>query len=155
MLSVSLEFIGAKPFMKPVNMQGFTLIEAMITLTLIAITLSLALPSYRGYVIRANRTEAIETLLATAACQERIYTRTNAYDANACRGDSSNGFYAISVATSNGNQNFVATAAPQDTQTEDNCGSLTINQTGVKTAGGQSGSFASTCWRGKSSSAGS
>ncbi len=155
MLSVSLEFIGAKPFMKPGDMQGFTLIEAMITLTLIAITLSLALPSYRGYVIRVNRTEAIETLLATTACQERIYTRTNAYAANACGGNSSNSFYTISVATSNGNQNFVATAAPQNTQAEDNCGSLTIDQTGVKTADGQGGSFASTCWRGKSSSQGS
>lgn len=155
MFSASLEFIADKPLMKPGNMQGFTLIEAMITLALIAITLSLALPSYRSYVIRANRTEAIETLLATAACQERIYTRTNAYDANACGGNSSNGFYTISVATSNGNQNFVAAAAPQNTQTEDNCGSLTINQTSAKTAGGQGGGFASTCWKGKSSSQGS
>ena len=141
--------------MKPGNVQGFTIIESMIALTLIAIALSLAMPGYRNYVVRANRTEAMQTLMATAACQERIYIRANGYDANACEGNSSNGFYVITVATSNGNQNFVASAAPQGAQIEDNCGSLTIDQTGSKTAGGQGGSFASACWRGRSPAAGS
>ncbi len=136
--------------MKPGNVQGFTLIESMIAVTLVAIALSLAIPSYRSYVIRANRTEAMQTLMATAACQERIYVRNNAYDANACEGNSTNGFYVITVATSNGNQNFVASAAPQGAQIEDNCGALTIDQTGAKTAGGQGGSFASSCWKGRS-----
>lgn len=129
--------------------KGYTLIEVMIALTLVAIVLSLAVPSYRNYVVRAGRTEAMESLLAAATCQERIYTHTNAYDQDACEGNTSNNKYTITVATSNGNQSFVATATPQAAQAEDDCGSLTINQAGAKTAAGEGGSFNRTCWSGK------
>lgn len=128
---------------------GFTMIEAMITVGVLAIAASLAMPTYTAYVIRTHRTEAIETLMATAACQERLYIRNNAYDADACEGASPNGYYAISVTTSNSDQNFLATAAPQGGQTEDSCGSLTVTDIGVKEAGGEGGDFAQRCWTGR------
>jgi len=134
---------------------GFTLVEAMIVVALLAIGVSLAIPSYSGYVIRTHRTEAIETLLATAACQERLYIRNNSYDADSCEGNSPNGYYTITVATSNSDQNFLASAVPQGGQTEDSCGTLTITDIGVKQAGGEGGSFAQTCWSGRHASAGS
>ncbi|MSQ98695.1 MAG: prepilin-type N-terminal cleavage/methylation domain-containing protein [Xanthomonadales bacterium] len=133
--------------------RGFTLIEAMIAVGVLALVLSLALPGYRAYVVRSNRTEALEALLAAAACQERIYTRANAYDTSACEGSTTNSLYTITVATSNGNQNFVATAAPQGNQSEDKCGSMAIDHTGAKTAAGYGGAFAQTCWSGKTATA--
>jgi type IV pilus assembly protein PilE len=129
--------------------RGFTLIESMIALALVAITLSLAIPSYRAYVIRANRTEAMESLIAAASCQERVYIINNAYDANACATTTGNGTYTIAITTSNGNQNFLASAAPVSAQTEDNCGTLSLSHTGAKTADGKSGTFAQTCWGGR------
>ena len=129
--------------------RGFTLVETMIAVGLLALVLSLALPSYRAYVVRSNRTEALEALLAAASCQERIYTRANAYDTAACEGNTTNAIYSITIATSNNNQNFVATAAPQGRQSEDQCGSIAIDHTGVKTAAGLGGTFAQTCWSGK------
>jgi len=135
--------------------RGFTLIEAMIAVALLAITLSIAVPSYRAYVIRANRTEAVEALMAAASCQERIYIRANAYDPDACEGGTTNGSYNVTVTTSNGDQNFVASAAPQGPQTDDSCGSLSLTHTGSKTANGQTGAVAATCWTGKHSVAGS
>lgn len=39
--------------------RGFTLIELMIVLTIIAVLVSLALPAYRDYVVRAKVTEGI------------------------------------------------------------------------------------------------
>jgi len=134
---------------------GFTLVEAMIVVALLAIGLSLAIPSYTGYVVRTHRTEAIESLLAAAACQERLYIRNNSYDAESCEGDSAGGYYTITVTTSNTDQNFLASAVPQDGQTEDSCGTLTITDIGVKQAGGEGGSFARTCWSGRHASAGS
>lgn len=128
---------------------GFTLIEAMMTMGLLAIVLALAVPSYSAYMIRTQRTEALQELLTMAACQERVFARTNAYDADACAGDASSSRYAFSTATSNNNQDFVATAVPQGGQVDDECGTLSINQVGVKTAGGEGGSFAATCWKGK------
>ncbi|MDZ4731562.1 MAG: type IV pilin protein [Xanthomonadales bacterium] len=134
---------------------GFTLIEAMVVVGLLAIALSLAVPSYTGYVVRTHRTEAIETLLATAACQERLYIRNNVYDADSCEGNSQNDYYAITVTTSNANQNFAAAAAPLGGQVEDSCGTLSITDIGVKTAGDQGGAFARQCWSGRHASAGS
>jgi len=138
-----------------ISLAGFTMIEAMIVVGLLAIAASLAIPSYRAYVIRSHRTEAIETLLATAACQERLYIRNNAYNADSCEGNSPNDYYTITVTTSNLNQNFVASAVPQAAQTEDTCGTLTITDIGVKRAGGQGGSFAQSCWSGRHASASS
>jgi type IV pilus assembly protein PilE len=129
--------------------QGFTIIEAMIALGLVAILVSLAFPSYRAYVVRSNRTEAMEGLMASASCQERIYIINNAYDGNACESTTSNGMYVITVTASNGDQNFVASAAPQGTQTEDTCGTMTLDHTGAKTAAAQAGAFAQSCWSGR------
>jgi type IV pilus assembly protein PilE len=134
---------------------GFTLIEAMVVVVLLAVAASLALPSYSNYVIRTHRTEAIETLMATAACQERLYIRNNAYDADSCEGNSPNGYYAITVTTANSDQNFVAAAAPQGGQVEDSCGTLSITDIGVKQAAGEGGNFAQLCWSGRHASASS
>lgn len=128
---------------------GYTLVEIMITIAVLAILVSLAVPGYFQYVVRANRSEGIEALMTAAACQERLLIRNNAYDADACEGTTQGGHYAVTVVTSNSNQNFVATAAPQGGQSRDSCGSLALSDTGVKSAGGSTGALASKCWGGK------
>ncbi len=135
--------------------KGFTLIEAMITLVVLSIVVAIALPSYNRYVVRSNRSEGIEALLAAAACQERLFIRNNAFAEDACVGGTNNGHYEITVATSNANQNFVLTATPQNNQTKDSCGALTLNDRGVRTAGGEGGDLASQCWSGRWGSASS
>ena len=51
---------------------GVTLVELLVVLAIVGVLASLAWPSYRQYVVRAHRSEAIEALLATAAEQERF-----------------------------------------------------------------------------------
>ena len=46
-----------------------TLIELMIVVAIVAILAAVALPAYRGYVLRSNRTEATATLLRVQAAQ--------------------------------------------------------------------------------------
>ena len=53
--------------------QGFTLIELMITVAIIAILAAVAYPSYSEYVKRGNRSEGQALLNDTAALQERYY----------------------------------------------------------------------------------
>jgi type IV pilus assembly protein PilE len=60
---------------------GFTLIEIMITLLIVAVIATIAVPSYRDYVLRAHRTEARAALLALAAAQEKYYLQFNCYAA--------------------------------------------------------------------------
>ena len=112
---------------------GFTLIELMIVVAVIAILMGIALPSYRDYVVRANRSEALDILLTTAACQERIYTKLSRYDTARCDSAATtvSGLYTISMATSNANQNYTLSASPQNAQTEDSCGTLTLSDQGI------------------------
>lgn len=137
---------------KHLKTAGFTLIELMIVIATLAVLLGLAVPSYRDYVVRANRSEALDILLTTAACQERVYTKINQYDTARCDSAATtmNGYYTISMTTSNANQNFTLTATPQGGQANDSCGNMTLTDAGVR------GSSKTTdvqkiadCWRGK------
>ena len=49
---------------------GFTLIELMIVIVIVAVLAAIAMPSYRQYVLRSHRTEATRTLLNVAVAQE-------------------------------------------------------------------------------------
>ena len=53
------------------KMKGFTLIEVMITVVIVAILASIAYPSYIGYVSSAAETQVQGELVDLAAAQER------------------------------------------------------------------------------------
>lgn len=59
--------------------KGFTLIELMIVVAIVAILASIAIPSYRSYVLRAGRVEAMSALTTIAALQERHRLDHNGY----------------------------------------------------------------------------
>jgi type IV pilus assembly protein PilE len=59
---------------------GFTLIELMITIAIIAILAAVALPSYSEYVARANRAEARAVLQQAAQYMIRFYASNDRYD---------------------------------------------------------------------------
>lgn len=58
---------------------GFTLIELLVVVALFSIIMTISVGAYRGYVQRANRTDATALLLRVAAAQERFYLKTNRY----------------------------------------------------------------------------
>lgn len=58
---------------------GFTLIEVVMTLAIVAITTTLAMASYRGYLLRSHRIEAVQALLAAAAEQEKFHLAHGRY----------------------------------------------------------------------------
>lgn len=59
--------------------KGFTLIELMITILVVAILASIAIPSYREYVIRGNRTAAQAAMMEIATQQQQFFVANRAY----------------------------------------------------------------------------
>ena len=64
--------------------QGFTLIELMITVAIIAILAAIALPAYQDYTIRARVSEALIVASGMRAIVVENIHSANALDASAC-----------------------------------------------------------------------
>jgi type IV pilus assembly protein PilE len=59
--------------------QGFTLIELMIVIIVIAVLAAIAIPSYQGHVTKAKIKEAQSNLIALSLSAESSYQRTLAF----------------------------------------------------------------------------
>ena len=59
---------------------GFTLIELMITVAIVAVLASIALPSYTSYIARARRADARTQLVQAAQFMQRFYAANDRYD---------------------------------------------------------------------------
>lgn len=59
--------------------RGFSLIELMTVVAILAILSALAVSSYRRYALRANRVEATATLLRVQVAQEKRFLQFNSY----------------------------------------------------------------------------
>lgn len=59
--------------------QGFTLVELMITVVVIAILVGIAVPSYRQYVVRSKRVAAQATMMDIANREQQFLVANRAY----------------------------------------------------------------------------
>lgn len=117
---------------------GFSLIELLVSMVVIAILAAVALPSYRDYVRRGNRAAAEAHMMDLAAREGQYLIDNRAYaDTVAALGMSTpadvSGNYAVTIATASSPANFTITAAPQGDQASDSCGTLTLDSAGAKT----------------------
>ena len=93
------------------RVRGFTLIEIMITVAIVAILASIALPSYRAYIERSRVPEGLDMLSAYAARMEQTYQDTGTYGAVACTPTlPSAANFTASCEISKGGQAYIATA---------------------------------------------
>ena len=137
--------------MQGTRAKGFTLIELMIVVAIIAIIAAIAVPNYNRYAFRTRRADAHEALMRIASMQERFYTNRNRYASAAELGfagaiPTEKGHYQIAVNRANADQTYTLTASPVagGAQVGDKCGNLTINNVGNK---GKSGDETNgKCW---------
>ena len=128
------------PGLLPHRGRGFTLLEVMIVVAIIAILAAIALPSYSRYVYRTRRADGKNMLMQVAAAQERFYTNYNRYGTMSqlgyTSGTSEKGYYTVTSAngSSGDAQSYVLTATPRGVQQNDSCAELTISETGKKLA---------------------
>jgi len=125
------------------NCSGFTLLELMITLAILAIVTSIAYPAYMGYTQVANRSEGKVALNQIVMAQERFFSKNNTYTSNitALSGFTANpfitehGYYTITASpgsTGDIATSFIITATAQGGQSADSCTGLTLDSVGVK-----------------------
>lgn len=133
--------------------RGVTLIELMVVVVVLAIIASIAVPSYRNYVIRAQRSDATAALLRARTAQEKFFLQNNTYmtdaDFAALGLDvSEHGFYGIDrVDGANPVLQYVLTATPTagGPQAGDTtCASFTMNELGERDS---DPSAPNVCWK--------
>jgi type IV pilus assembly protein PilE len=92
--------------------RGFTLVELMVVVAIVGILASIALPSYRQYIVRGSRVAAQAELLQLANVQEKIFLNSNSYAFGstgvtaAYTGTNSGGLGRTSGQTNDGRYNF-------------------------------------------------
>ena len=131
---------------------GFTLIELMVTVAIVAILATIASAAYTSQVQKSRRTDARSALLDLAGREEKLFSTTNAYSATATDlGYAAfpvavgSGYYNLSAAVGNPPVTYVITATAIGTQANDTqCATLSVDQLGVQSSTGTG--TAATCW---------
>lgn len=131
---------------------GFTLIELMIVVAIVAILTAIALPSYNEYVRQGHRADARAGLLQAQQWLERAATANGTYPTSlpaalTWEGDTSKR-YTIAFANGNTNAAYTLVATRKEgAQANDRCGDLTLTHNGVRDANNLgSGVTAAECW---------
>lgn len=136
------------------SQRGFTLIEVMIVVAVVAILVAVALPSYQDSLIKGRRSDGISALLDVANRQEQHMLDRSTYVADmtllgfpADPAVSEEGFYTVDAAACGVGTIatcYVLTATPTGGQANDTrCANLVLDSNGRRTA---TGTQADDCW---------
>jgi type IV pilus assembly protein PilE len=122
---------------------GFTLVELVVAMVIMAIISSVALASYRSFSLESRRATATTALSDAASRQEQFYLNNKRYTTSL--GDDGlnvpalvdGGYYQIGIVAATAAcpiaRCWVMRAVPQGTQAEDSCGTLTYTSEGDRT----------------------
>ena len=151
--------------MRGIRNKGFTLIELMIVVAVIALLVGIAYPSYQESVHKSRRGVGQGALMGLSSAMQRFYTEASpstyvgaaasgppgppisAVYASAAPLDGAAKDYNLRIFSASSTA-FVVVATPRDNHTGDKCGTLVLASTGQRgITGGTSGVTWQDCWR--------
>ncbi len=141
---------------------GFSLIELMVTVVIMSILASIAIPAYNAQIRKSRRTEAKTALLDLAGREERYFNTNNAYTDGAAKlgyapatstvtlapatpMSVGSGYYTVTITLGAPPYTIVATAVRD--QAQDVCSTLTVDSTGLQQASGSGANPNVDCWK--------
>jgi type IV pilus assembly protein PilE len=134
---------------------GFSLIELIITLAIMAILTTLAYPVYTQYIVAARRHDAQGALLDLAARMEQYYATYNRYTGATISVDPTTdvlasattpeGWYRLSVSMTDTGYQLTAVPIAAQAAQDKQCTALSIDDRGVKSSKGSAKT--ALCWK--------
>ena len=151
--------------MKILRTTGFTLIEVMIVVAIVALLVTIAYPSYEDSVKKTRRGDAQASLVGLASALQRFYTESSppSYAGAAASGppgpplsavypseaplDGATKYYDLRINSADASS-YELRAEPKGVQSDDKCGKLTLMATGQRgITNGATGITWQDCWR--------
>ncbi len=141
------------------RLRGFSLVELMVVLLIVAILAAVAVPAYRNHVRRAHQAQARVALLQAAQFMQRFYSTHDRFDRRSEASGSTEAIalpdslqtvpasgapsYRLSLRSVDA-ASYVLAATPVGVMADDPCGTLTLSHTGIQ---GTTGERNDRCWR--------
>ena len=130
--------------------RGFTLIEVMIAVVIIAVLAAIAYPSYNNHVVKTRRAAAAGCLIENQQLLERFFTSNLTYVGAAVSqcGNGLDAHYQIGFNGAVAARSYSLQAVPQGQQAsrDGKCATLRVNQAGVRSVTGTNSSTPAQCW---------
>ncbi len=139
---------------------GFSLIELMVTVVIMSILASIAIPAYNAQIRKSRRTEAKTALLDLAGREERYFNTNSTVGytddpanlgyktppATMTNYPVGSGYYTVTITLAAAPPYTIVATAVGD-QAQDVCPTLTVDSTGRQTATGSGPNPNVDCWK--------
>ena len=123
------------------KIKGFSLVELMVVIAIIAIIASIGMPMYTNYILKSHRSEANAELLSAASAADNFEIRNGVFPSGNdistfYHNTTQNGYYSLAYCGGGDNAcsdvNYVITATATNSQTSDTpCQSIEIEVNGA------------------------